>query len=209
MAYVYRKRDLEDGDVPVPEMWNHNMDAYSSEMNGFLDRDNLPRNSIGASQTNYDVSGKGAASTATYVSFKTYAPGSAFAVQTDTKGWQQIPISFDSIQTPVEEVAEVEASIAIDPTWNDSGGSHVAPVDSNNSFVQFQIVIGGVVACETGEVSVAYAQINASMCGIAPIVAGSSAVDLYVRYGKNNDGAVDPSDLEIPRLAVCVTRHKR
>ena len=50
MAFVYKKRDFEDGDVPVPEMWNASMNAFSAEMNGLLDSLSYRRTSRAGSE---------------------------------------------------------------------------------------------------------------------------------------------------------------
>jgi len=46
MAYRYRQRHLETGDVLDPQDWNENMAEFAEEFNGYLDRDNVPADSV-------------------------------------------------------------------------------------------------------------------------------------------------------------------
>ena len=201
--YIYKKRDIEDGDIPVPEMWNANMEGYSAEMNGLLTSENLPRNAVGVSQTIYN-STDGSTSTHSYVKFITYS--TSFTVELDNKGWQEIPAGIPAIVSSVEEMVEFEASITVNPGW---GGGSTPPTNENNAFVQFQILVDGMFVCETGLVSTSYAKFNVQMNGCTPIVAGSSVVSLVVRYGKEAAGEPDPSSITVTHVAFVTTRWKR
>ena len=46
MAFRYRQKYFEDGDIVEPRDWIANMAEYADEFNGFLDRDNLPNDAI-------------------------------------------------------------------------------------------------------------------------------------------------------------------
>jgi len=49
MAFRYRQRTVEDGDIVVPDDFNVNQREFVGEFNGYLDRDNLPQGVIGTS----------------------------------------------------------------------------------------------------------------------------------------------------------------
>lgn len=42
MAFRYRNKYFQDGDAVDPSGWTGNIDGYTQEFNGYLDRDNLP-----------------------------------------------------------------------------------------------------------------------------------------------------------------------
>ena len=42
MAWKYVKRDFQAGDILDPGDWNENAREFVEEINGYLDRDNLP-----------------------------------------------------------------------------------------------------------------------------------------------------------------------
>ena len=46
MAWRYIQRDFQAGDILDPEDWNENVREYLEEINGALDRDNIPTASI-------------------------------------------------------------------------------------------------------------------------------------------------------------------
>tara|TARA_R110000824_G_scaffold366541_1_gene555219 strand:- start:2076 stop:2741 length:666 start_codon:yes stop_codon:yes gene_type:complete len=46
MAFRYRNQYFQDGDAVDPAGWTKNVDEYTQEFNGYLDRDNFPEKSI-------------------------------------------------------------------------------------------------------------------------------------------------------------------
>jgi hypothetical protein len=200
MAHNYKKFDFENGDIPVPEMWNVNMNNYSSELNGMLDRDNLPRNAIGLDQTNYSSSN----STHTFVSFTQYL--TAFAVQTDFKGWQTVPMSISPMNGVGDEMLAIEASIQVDVDW----GASPPGADTIQNMVRFQMLVDGIVVCESGPMSLVYQKFCVPLDGVVAITAGSKAPELQVRYQMGGGvTATHPDGVEVDDLEIVFTRWKR
>ena len=198
MAHNYKKFDFENGDIPVPEMWNENMNNYSSELNGMLDRDNLPRNAVGVSQTKYAASD----GTSTFVSYTSYTI--AFAVQTDFKGWQTVPIPTPAMQGMGDEMLAIEASIQVNATWVS------APADTVNNLIRFQILVDGIVVCESGPLSLIYQSFCVPLDGVVAITSGAKTIELQVRYQMPGGvAATDPDTLEVDDTAIVWTRWKR
>jgi|TARA_R110000824_G_scaffold218089_1_gene404570 hypothetical protein len=199
MAFVYKKRDFEDGDVPVPEMWNASMNAFSAEMNGLLDRDNLPLDAVGVAPTKYD------SSFSTHAFVSTLSFEDEFVVSTDFKGWQRVPISVPSITSPVEEMVEVEGSLQLTNNWGAS-----PPSVDNRARVMFQVLIDGSVVTETGTISALLLEACVPLNGAMPIIAGSHSVELYVRYINNEGTSVThPDSIKVDRGFIVVNRWKR
>tara|TARA_R110002020_G_scaffold50942_3_gene144418 strand:- start:205 stop:1032 length:828 start_codon:yes stop_codon:yes gene_type:complete len=48
MAWRYQKHHFQDGDIIHPRQWNENIQQFTDEFNGYLDKDNLPRGAIDA-----------------------------------------------------------------------------------------------------------------------------------------------------------------
>lgn len=46
MAWRYQKHHFQDGDIAHPRHWNENIQQFTDEYNGYLDKDNLPRGAI-------------------------------------------------------------------------------------------------------------------------------------------------------------------
>jgi hypothetical protein len=46
MSFKYRQSYFENGDIVDPRDWNRNITELTDELNGYLDRDNLPEDSF-------------------------------------------------------------------------------------------------------------------------------------------------------------------
>ena len=55
MAWKFVQEYAQDGDIVEPSEWRINMNEMFSEINGFLDSDNIGRNSVGNSQIKRDA----------------------------------------------------------------------------------------------------------------------------------------------------------
>lgn len=46
MAWRFQKHHFQDGDIIHPRQWNENIQQFTDEFNGYLDKDNLPKGAI-------------------------------------------------------------------------------------------------------------------------------------------------------------------
>ena len=180
-------------------MWNKTMDVYSAEMNGFLDRDNLPAEAIGVAHTSYNSTDGWV-----FVNFTQYATD--FTLDLGYKGWQEIPVSVSSLASSVEEMMEVEASIQVETDW--IGGEGVLLLSDYSGQVQFRISVDGMHVCETGKLSLHYQEMCATLVGATPLTTSLGrkvAVEVRFLGGKKTN----PDEVVIQSVDIIWTRYKR
>jgi hypothetical protein len=196
MAHNYKKFDFENGDIPVPGMWNENMNNFSSEMNGLLDRDNLPRDAVGTAQTSFaNTDGSFA-----YVQFSSYTGAGTF--QTDFKGWQTIPIAIPDLLGVGDEMLAVEASIQVNASWTPAS-------TAIDNLISFQILVDGIAVCESGPMSLIYTAFCVPLDGVVAITSGSRTVELKARYQVPGGIAATHPTITVTPVEVVWTRWRR
>jgi hypothetical protein len=199
MAHRRREFDMQDGDIPVPELWNNNWQPLADETNGMLDRDNIPPNSVGTGVT---VGNSALNSAFAHLHFALLG-STPFPVSTDFKGLQRIPLGVESFTGVVEEMVHIEGSAQVDTTWSP------APATSDRSYVRFVVMVDGMIAGETGEISLLYDKVCVPLDGAIPITAGSHDINIYVQYGAEGGAGVTHPTISIPDVTIFFKRRKR
>lgn len=199
MAWRYQDRHVATGDVVAARDWNDNLSPFVSEMNGYLDRDNLPRNA-------YEVGSNLARSALYDIYTVVLSPnpsptgenhGQTYATQkvsVDTASWQEVPsLQVGQRETTSDEFWIIEAGVTWEHTWraNSTGGS-VSTYDGAR--IEFMITVDGFEVAYGGPFSMMYANANVYMCGCIPISSGSHDVKVMFRlYHDKTDSLYWPS----------------
>jgi len=121
MAFRYRERTVEDGDVLDPKDWNLNMAAFAEEFNGRLDRDNLPASAVGTDHIAFGACGSA-------VNEVLSVP---VVVSNDTTTWQTID----------EDSIAVETDALIEAEW---GGHWSWAGKTDDDAIGFRLLVDGI-----------------------------------------------------------------
>ena len=104
-----------DGDILHPSHWNENIDVYSSEINGFIDRDNLKKNSITAGTVNRNTFIKVFSHMFEDTKGAMGNPRNDFDINMRTSAWQSTDTSNDNDAMPfIEMDADVDGWVECD-----------------------------------------------------------------------------------------------
>jgi len=104
-----------DGDILHPAHWNENIDVYSSEINGFIDRDNLKKNSITTGTVNRNTFIKVFSHMFEDTKGAMGDPANDFDINMRTSAWQSTDTSPDNDPMPfIEMDADVDGWVECD-----------------------------------------------------------------------------------------------
>jgi hypothetical protein len=186
MAWRYQERHLATGDVVSAKDWNDNLSPFVSEINGYLDRDNLPRNAYAVGDT--------LARSALYGVYQQYTVGNASStgmqhsfnaasqkVSTDTASWQEVPgLQIEQAETTSDELWIVEAGVSWQHTWRTlSSGGNVRTYDGAR--IEFMLTVDGFEVAYGGPFSMMYSSANVYLCGCIPISSGKHDIKFSFR----------------------------
>jgi len=121
MAFRYRERTAEDGDVLDPKDWNLNMAAFAEEFNGRMDRDNLPASAVTVDHIVYGACGSAANDVLA-------AP---VALSNDTVTWQTVQ----------EDTITVETDALVEAEW---GGYWEWAASGGTDAIGYRLLVNGI-----------------------------------------------------------------
>ena len=110
MAWKYRQEYVKDGDVVEPSDFRINVNEFGSEINGFLDSDNLTRNAVTFHETKRE--------TFTEVFSNDLTSRFSYVFRHDESGWQKTALLSTNQDTVSTEISH--RSPANSPTYRNS-----------------------------------------------------------------------------------------
>jgi len=236
MAWRYIQRDLQAGDILDPEDWNENVREYLEEINGAIDRDNIPASAVVVgSEVDSAVFNEisvayliGSTASTNSGSYGSYGP--VQLLDTNTQAFQKIDMT-SNLSASSDELLLCEASIQFDTAdaYNIYGGGNYEDgyvIASKKTlrdwlYVDFRMTIDGFEVAYAGPTTVHHRRQCIYMTGALPVEAGAHVVEVWVRLYHNEkagDGGSDKvtwynstQDLS-PRIAagtILINRRKR
>ena len=188
MAWRYIQRDFQAGDILDPEDWNENVREYLEEINGALDRDNIPTASI--------VVGEEVGSTV----FNEISHSGLVGYQlldVDTQSHQKIQMT-NSVTSSSDELLICEASIQFDTAdpllgaaaANYSRGYVKANQGTLRDWIQYDFImtVDGFEVGYAGPYTAYHKRQCVHIIGAVPVEAGGHTVECFVRLYIDKDG---------------------
>mgnify|MGYP003633309286 FL=1 len=188
MAWRYIQRDLQAGDILDPEDWNENVREYLEEINGALDRDNLPTASV--------VVGNEVDSTVFNEISASFLSEINQPLDVDTQAHQKIKTS-NNVTSSSDELLICETSIQFDTAAAAAyGGANYEDgyVDADQGTLRdwlqydFIMTVDGFEIAYAGPFTAFHKRQCIYMCGALPVEAGSHVVECSVRLYVDKDG---------------------
>jgi hypothetical protein len=188
MAWRYIQRDLQAGDILDPEDWNENVREYLEEINGALDRDNLPAASV--------VVGSEVGSAVFNEISASFLQETYQALDVDTQAHQKIKTS-NNVTSSSDELLICETSIQFDTAayssyggGNYEGGYVDADQGTLRDWLQYDFImtVDGFEIAYAGPFTAFHKRQCIYMCGALPVEAGSHVVECSVRLYVDKDG---------------------
>lgn len=161
MAYRYRQIYPQNGEVLNPQDWNLNHAELASEFNGYLDRDNLPDDSIGTSRVE----------SGTFVKIHSiaYEMASLLAISDESVQWVRGnslgDIATLDIECQVDAVLEVEFSATFAFLLNEDIVG-----------IRFRATVDGTLAAMSGWFSAGNLSDSVYIVGAIPVTVGTRSV---------------------------------
>ena len=186
MTWKYPVKDFEDGDVISSNDWNSNVSHYVEEINGGLDRDNLPDECVTVGQQ---------AAPSVFNSFAVKELRSPVVLPNiDSGAWIDTPLTRTDISISTDTLLLVEASVAweIQPkfqgklNFSSAVVGQTLEIDKNGFLdhmrIEFQLLVDGFQVGYGGPCT-RYATKNAIfLCGALSVSVGSHEVKLVARF---------------------------
>tara|TARA_R110000823_G_scaffold48496_1_gene123085 strand:+ start:1390 stop:2046 length:657 start_codon:yes stop_codon:yes gene_type:complete len=189
MAWRYIQRDFQAGDILDPEDWNENVREYLEEINGALDRDNIPTASI--------VVGEEVGSTVFNEISAAYLGVSYQLLDADTQAHQKIQMT-NSVTSSSDELLICEASIQFDTAdpllgaaaANYSRGYVKANQGTLRDWIQYDFImtVDGFEVGYAGPYTAYHKRQCVHIIGAVPVEAGGHTVECFVRLYIDKDG---------------------
>ena len=189
MAWRYIQRDFQAGDILDPEDWNENVREYLEEINGALDRDNIPAASI--------VVGDEVDSTVFNDISSAFLSVTHQILDVDTQAHQKIQMT-NNVTSSSDELLICEASIQFDTAdpllgaaaSNYSRGYVKANQGTLRDWIQYDFImtVDGFEVGYAGPFTSFHKRQCVHMVGAVPVEAGSHTVECFVRLYIDKDG---------------------
>ena len=200
MAFRYRKRHIDSGDVMDPRDWNLNHAGYSDEFNGYLDRDNFPVDIITRDMMQSNCCNQ---------FFVDIDDETGRPLSSETVGWQSATdggIVFSRITAEIKADALLMCEWSGRWSWSygDSGYSSwntlpgsLLPRDPSNALCRFRLTVDGVAVAESGFSSSRRNRDACYLVGATPVVAGRHVIQIegQALYEEGNGEVNDKFDL--------------
>tara|TARA_R110002020_G_scaffold425355_1_gene634749 strand:- start:621 stop:1277 length:657 start_codon:yes stop_codon:yes gene_type:complete len=190
MAWRYIQRDLQAGDILDPEDWNENVREYLEEINGAIDRDNIPAASV--------IVGEEVDSTVFNEISASYLSVPHQLLDTDTQAQQKISMS-NNVSSSSDELLICETSLQFDtadPSAVYAGGNYEdgyvkGSVGTLRDWIQYDFImtVDGFEVAYAGPYTAFHKRQCVHMVGALPVEAGGHIVECFVRlYADKNGG---------------------
>lgn len=210
MAFKYRQAYFENGDIVDPKDWNRNISELTDELNGFLDRDNLPEDVFTTDHVE---------SNAFNVLFSNLADTSSEnrTINGNVTTWQSesdagVGLGDITFASDTDALAIVEWSGSW--MWEASSSAYQWNFRSSDAenvleyYVSFRILVDGIVATTMPMSVWTRAYDSGYMCGAIPLPAGNHKVGIEVRI-RSKDGGPAYQDVKIvDRELICWLRKR-
>jgi hypothetical protein len=167
MAYRYSKTRPVADEALDPRDWNLNMKELADEFNGYLDRDNIPEESISLSMVEAE----------TFAKIHCDSIGSTTIITGDTTGW---------VDGGATDIGKIEEFFPFDCTlviewsgtyeWNTAVGTDTA--------AEFRILVDGEEVAATGPNLAFYLEGSSYIPGVAQVLAGSHTIKVQARINQ-------------------------
>ena len=216
MAWKYVKRDFQAGDILDPADWNENAREFVEEINGYLDRDNLPPNAITPDEevksevfNDFSIARFADSSTAGHL------------LEDNNQSFQRIPFA-NTLTSVSDEMLICEAMVQVD-----TGGNTLTAPNSNPSGTTFNdgyihvtqktildwcqyelmMTLNGIEIAYAGPFTAFNRRQPVYMCGALPVEAGANTVEVFIRvYVDRNGGDTHTWDSAVTGLAINIRR---
>ena len=231
MAWRYREIEIEDGDVLDPKDWNENVEVYSNEINGFLDRDNLNEGQIALDAEVSWNKDEGPFYAVEYVKVPDLLRTNPYTSlpQTDpaywqqdleqgTQTWQQVENVELSIPTTSDELFIIEGGLRLQHDLYKKS-DHYSLKDNVSLYmnqhlgVSAIITVDGYQVAEAGPIAATFSHITIPLMGVLPVSAGSHDVKMFVKLERRAMGLSakwsDCTELFIDERNLMVLRRMR
>lgn len=163
MAWKYRQRYPQDGEILNPEDWNLNHQEYADEFNGFLDRDNLPINAIDEGRTEDYAMNR--------VHNDSYTDSTPWVGAERTAAWR------NTDSTGAVSLGSVEIDCPVDCllicSYNATWATTLA---SGNGDIRFRVTVDGVSVAESHFISGWFLEWGVHVEGAVPVAAGKHTI---------------------------------
>jgi hypothetical protein len=200
MAWRYRQRRMNDGDVVTPEDWVLNNKEFAEEFNGYLDRDNFNQAMFGVSVVSTGTFNK--------VHSDAHDATDNFITDTEIVEWQKvsttgIQLGYLSIDCPVDCLLKCEFGAYWDVN-----------LPPNPAEVRFRITVDGISVADGGWLSGQRLQWGTHLLGATFVTAGKHEIRAEVQVaqvdekGTNNYSAINDF-VEIKNRELVVVERRR
>jgi hypothetical protein len=200
MAFKYKKHEFQDNEVIDPIKITENMRTLANEINGNLDRDNLPMKCISSSMLADNC-------TSSIVSFHdNVVNNSDLMLKNSSTSWEPCLTKTYTMQhdgvifvhygcevewflddTALNRINFNDSPINTDSTefvaqWETGGNLRGANYYITGNFViEFQITVNGIIISQSGQFDFARRQIGVYLSGVLPVSAGSTDIRILRR----------------------------
>ena len=174
MAWRYRERDFESGDILDPRDWNLNWEGLAEEMNGNMDRDNVGAGEIGTAQLG---------NTALDYAEATLGTSAATVDDPESPGWRLIDDMEKDLSVDSDEGVACELCVQVSADNVPSGS------DPDAHLYHVRLTLGGFVVAESGPISMVHTEYCVYICGTGLAVSGSNTLRGEIRFEYNDDVA--------------------
>ena len=182
MAFRYRQRHIETGDILDPRDWNENMSELTGEFNGYLDRDNLPASCI----------------TAPMIEANTFNDIQSFSDQTNTVEllgdnikWQSLDsVGGSTLLGQLTVTADVDCLLIVEFSgwwlWKNNGTAlGTTTLETTDPIViRLRVTVDGFAIHTTGWFSASKTSNATHLFGATPVSPGKHTVDVEAQIGK-------------------------
>ena len=199
MGFKYKKFEVRTGEVVEPTRIRQNMQTLAHEINGNLDRENLPEKGIGSNLIDYE----------TFNTIETQASLTDFEMK--DKGVQFVEVMSMTLDVPVDCVVvahfgcyfiwEIDSTSVLDSyesgvstNWGnyffDMNDYH----EVQEHFADFRLRIQGEDVCKTFSYPFMRQSQSTYMTGALQAVAGQIKVSVEAKIFRNNLGKIEESE---------------
>ena len=204
MGFKYKKFEMRPGEVVEPTRIRQNMQTLAHEINGNLDRDNLPEKGIDSNLIDYE----------TFNDIETQ--GSSLPFSMEDKGVQFVEVMSITLDVPVDCV--VVAHFGCFFTWHEDSTlleEEQAGAGTNwynyffnmhhydeiqEHFADFRLRIQGEDVCKTFSYHFMRQSQSTYMTGALQAVAGQIKVSVEAKLFRNNLGKIEKSQVFFYRI---------
>jgi len=218
MAFKYRQVYFEDGDIIDARDWNRNISEFADELNGYLDRDNLPEDVF----TYEHVASNGFNEFYSNLSDTT---AEYRTIDGNLTTWQSESDSGDGLGD-VTFASDTDGLLIVEWSghwvWDVNPSTQWRPLSADRAaregvspynnvlehYVKYRLVVDGIVVGSSPRSVWTRAHDSAYMCAAVPLPAGNHKVGIEVRI-RSKSGGPAYSDVDLlERELICWLRKR-